>query len=290
MCALPIWKWGELSYTHSYNIPVSDVIQLMQQINVECTAQWVHNMSFWCSLKQERLGLSSKLVCFTKSEKLRTPEAKDLQYTIRIIGNYMINEIMNDCFQKSFFLWWALLSKNRGDNSDLKYIHLTREDDSWLGARLAVRVEQACPLLSGSTYRSEPEASSRRLRLAPVIRPSTRTGREQTCSTVRERTHWLSNKIDSIKFFLFQQQRVKWREVTTQPNPMIPYLGLGWNQGIYLFIPWLEPGLQWLISYLISPTNSNFFKNWGMQRGKTEFHEFHQANFTTFLLILYKNR
>ena len=192
----------------------------MQQINVECTAQWVHNMSFWCSLKQERLGLSSKLVCFTKSEKLRTPEAKDLQYTIRIIGNYMINEIMNDCFQKSFFLWWALLSKNRGDNSDLKYIHLTREDDSWLGARLEIR----------------------------------------------ERTHWLSNKIDSIKFFLFQQQRVKWREVTTQPNPMIPYLGLGWNQGIYLFIPWLEPGLQWLISYLISPTNSNFFINWGMQR------------------------
>ena len=44
----------------------------------------------------------NKLVCFTKSEKLRTPEAKDLQNTIRIIGNYRINEIMNDCFQKVF--------------------------------------------------------------------------------------------------------------------------------------------------------------------------------------------
>ena len=35
-----------------------------------------------------------------KSEKLRTSEAKDLQNTIRIIGNYMTNEILNDCFQK----------------------------------------------------------------------------------------------------------------------------------------------------------------------------------------------
>ena len=36
---------------------------------------------------------------------------------------------------------------------------------------LILSLEQACPLLSGSTYR-----------LAPAIRPRTRTGREQTCS------------------------------------------------------------------------------------------------------------
>ena len=34
----------------------------------------------------------NKLVCFTKSEKLRTPEAKDLQKTNWIIGNYMKND------------------------------------------------------------------------------------------------------------------------------------------------------------------------------------------------------
>ena len=49
-------------------------------------------------------------------------------------------------------------------------------------------LDQACPLLSGSTYRSKPEANSRPsagLWPAPVIRPSTRTVREQTCSTPR---------------------------------------------------------------------------------------------------------
>ena len=49
-------------------------------------------------------------------------------------------------------------------------------------AQARFRVEQACPLLSGSTYWSEPESG---LQLAPVIRPSTRTGREQTCSRFR---------------------------------------------------------------------------------------------------------
>ena len=43
------------------------------------------------------------------------------------------------------------------------------------GAKSVVALEQACPLLSGSTYW-----------LAPVIRPSTRTGREQTCSRVAQ--------------------------------------------------------------------------------------------------------
>ena len=46
-------------------------------------------------------------------------------------------------------------------------------------------LEQACPLLSGLTYRSY-------LRLTPVIQPSTCTGREQTCSNETLVKHTLS--------------------------------------------------------------------------------------------------
>ena len=42
-------------------------------------------------------------------------------------------------------------------------------------------------------------------------------------------------------------------------------------------------------AYLIIPTNHNFSKNWGMQRGKTEFYKFHGLNLPHFLLFTFKN-
>ena len=63
-------------------------------------------------------------------QKLKTYKTPTKLSVIKLLTKFWTADF------KRFFLWWALLGTNRGDNSGLKQIHLIREDDSWLGAGL----------------------------------------------------------------------------------------------------------------------------------------------------------